>query len=690
MAETADIRNIVLVGHRGSGKTSLAEAMLHAAGVTNRMGAVTAGNAVTDFDPEERSRNLSISCTVASFEYRGKRINLIDTPGYADFLGETYGAMRVADAAVLLIHAEQGVEVETKKVWAYAEEFGLPVIALISHIDGERAEFGELLEGLGDELGVRTAILQMPVGQGAGCTGVADLAHSRVYPMGQTGRAETEPLPADLEQAAEWRSNLIEMAAENDEALLDKFMEDEELTAAEILAGLKLGVCERSVVPVGACSGTKEIGALALLDLCCDLLPSPAERLAVTGTKPNSETAVTREPSADAPFSAYCFKAQFGEGRRVMLMRVWSGRLASGSSVINPRTGDKERLGTIGSMLGEKMEDVSELVAGDILGAVKLDAETGDTLCIDNDPVVLPPTVYPTPIIAVAIHPRSRGDEERIGTGLGQLRSEDPSFRFGRDPETEEFVLRGMGDMHLQVTLSRLQARFNVEVDTARPKIAYRETVRRTVEAQGRFKKQTGGSGQFGDVKLRLAPLERSAGFEFADEIFGGSVPKQYIPSVEKGVRARLPEGFLAGYPLVDLKVSLCDGSYHSVDSSDLAFQLAARIGLEACCEQADVYLLEPIWNIWVEVPDDCVGDIMADLPRRRGTVMGSSGTGGLQTIEAQVPASEMSTYATDLRSMTQGRGSFRTEFDRYEEVPGDLSHKIVAERAAKREEERK
>ncbi|MBI2302968.1 MAG: elongation factor G [Armatimonadetes bacterium] len=684
MARTGDIRNVALIGHRGSGKTALTEALIHAAGATNRMGVVSARNTITDFDGEEQSRQLSISAAVASFDYRGKRINLIDTPGYADFLGETYGALRVADAALLLVHGESGVEVETLKVWRYTAEYGLPVVAVITHVDGERTEFAAQVAALREALGSRITVVQMPVADG-----VADLVRGVVYPGGQTGQAQTAALPAGLEHAAEWRAETMEFAAENDEALLDKYMEEEDLSADEIFSGLKLGVAERSVVPVACAAGPRNVGSLALLDLMVDLLPSPAERPAQHGTRPNGEPA-ERPADPAGPFSALCFKAQFGESRRVILMRVWSGTVQSGATVANATRGGKERLGTIGTLLGERFTDASELTAGDICGAVKVSAEAGDTLCAEDAPIGYPPTTYPAPLISVAIHPRSRGDEEKIGAGLSQLRSEDPSFRFLRDPETEEWVLSGAGDMHLQVILAHLRSRFGVEVDTSRPKIAYRETVRRRVEAQGRHKKQTGGAGQFGDVLLRMEPLERGAGFEFSDEIFGGSVPKQYIPSVEKGARGRVLEGFLAGFPLVDLKVTLYDGSYHSVDSSDLAFQLAARIGVEACCQKADAYLLEPILNIYVTVPDDCVGDIMADLPRRRGTVMGSSGSGGLQTIEAQVPAAEMSTYATDLRSMTQGRGTFRTEFVRYDEVPHELSQKIIAERAAARAEERR
>lgn len=690
MAVTADIRNVALVGHRGSGKTSLVEALLYAAGVTNRMGQVTAGNTVTDFDAEEQSRQLSISCAVASFEYRGKRINLIDTPGYADFLGETYGAMRVADAALLVVHGESGVGVETRKVWRYAAEFGLPVAVVISHLDGERADFEATVAAVTEALGARTAVVQMPVGHGGSLTGVADLLAGVVYPGGQTKSAATEPLD-DLAGAEERRLAVMEYAAESDESLLEKFLEHEELSLEDTLTGLRAGVAERSVVPIAGAAATRNIGSLALLDLIVGLLPSPADRPPVRATKVNGGEVVERAPSMDEPFLAYCFKTQFGEGRRVSLLRVFSGRAAVGTTVINAsQRGRRERLGTIGYLRGETLLDCTELVAGDIVGAVKVDAEAGDTLTAEGDGAVLEPTVFPPPLMAVAIHPRSRGDEEKVGAGLTQLRGEDPSLRFARDPATEEQILSGMGDMHLQVVLAKLRSRFNVEVDTARPKVAYRETFRRKVEAQGRFKKQTGGAGQFGDVHLRVEPLPEGSGFEFVDEIVGGVVPKQYIPSVEKGVRARMAEGFLAGYPLVDLRVTLFYGSYHPVDSSDLAFQMAGRIALENCCQQGDLYLLEPILNVAVTVPDEFVGDIMADLPRRRGTVMGSSGQGGEQTIEAQVPAAEMATYATDLRSMTQGWGTFTTSFARYMEVPGDLAQKIIAERRAELEQERR
>lgn len=687
MAQTADIRNVAVIGHRGAGKTSLVEALLHTAGVTNRLGTVTAGNTVTDFDDEEKNRQLSIAAGLASFDYKGHRINLLDTPGYADFLGETYGALRVVDAAVLVLHAESGVEVETQKVWAWCREFGLPVLAVINHLDGERADWDAVVAQMGEQLGARCVPVQQPVGAGHGFSAVVDLIGDTAWGAGKSQSA----VPAEAaDAAAEARAAMMEFAAENDEELMEQFLENETLAPEDTLKGLRMGVVGGSVVPVAGAAATAEIGTQPLLDLILKLLPSPADRAPQVGVKPHSDTAVERPADASAPFSAYCFKAVLGEGRKITMLRVWSGTLASGGTVLNTVKGKKERLGTIGSLLGEKFQDVAQITAGDIVGLVKVDAETGDTLCDESAPVQYAPTKYPQPIIAVAVFARSRGEEEKIGAGLHQLHEEDPCIRFERNAETEEQILSGLGDMHLQVVLSKLRSRFKVEVDTARPKIAYRESVRQKVEAQGRFKKQSGGSGQFGDVLLRCEPLPRATGFEFGDEVFGGSVPRQYIPSVEKGVRARLVEGYLAGFPLVDLKVTLYDGSYHSVDSSDLAFQMAGRIGLEACLAKCGVYLLEPMLDVWITVPDDCVGDIMADLPRRRGTVMGSEGAGALQTIRAQVPAAEMSTYATDLRSMTQGRGGFRVEFNRYEEVPGDLAQKIIAERKAQREEERK
>lgn len=691
MAGTQNIRNVALIGHRGAGKTSLVEALVHAAGVTNRMGSTTAGNTICDFDDEERKRQLSVGCAVASFEYQGQRINLVDTPGYADFIGETYGALRAVDAALLVVHAEQGVEIETERTWAYAAEYGLPVLAVLNHVDGERVDVAESLEALGEALGTRAVLTSLPHGHGSGVSGVVDLVSGQLFPGGQTGSAKPEAVPAALADDVEARRNtLAEFAAENDEALMEKFIEGTPLSADELRAGLKLGVADRSLLPVAITVATANVGTLPLLDLIVGLCPSPAERPPAVGVKPGTETELKRAPDAAAPFSAYCFKAISGDGRKVTLMRIFSGSLEAGATVQNVSQNSKERIGNVGYLLGETLTEVPRVTAGDIVGAVKVSAHTGDTLADDKDPILYLPTAYPEPLLAVAVHARSRGDEEKIGAGLAQLRDEDPSFRFARNPDTGESILSGMGDMHLQVLLGRLSSRFKVEADTTKPKIAYRETFRSKVESQGRFKKQTGGAGQFGDVYLRVEPLPRGAGFEFADEIFGGRVPGQYIPSVEKGVRARLNEGFLAGFPVVDVKVALYDGSSHPVDSSDLAFQMAGRIGLENCAEKGSVYLLEPVCDLWVTVPEDCVGDIMADLPRRRGTVMGSEGSGGRQTIQAQVPAAELATYATDLRSMTQGRGTFRVEFNRYEEVPGDLAQKIIAERQAELAEARK
>ncbi len=690
MAGTQNIRNVALIGHRGAGKTSLVEALAYAVGVTNRMGSTSAGNTIGDFDDEERKRQLTISSVVASFDYAGTRINLIDTPGYADFMGDTYGALRAVDAALLVVHAEQGVEVETERVWEYAAEYHLPVLVVLNHLDGERVELERALGDL-ERLRARTVAVQVPVGEKAGFEGVVDLVSGEYYPGGQTGSAKRAAPPSAVAEAvAAERAALAEFAAENDEALMEKFFAAGELEPAELTAGLRLGVADRSLVPVTFAAATRNIGMLALLDLIVGLCPTPTERPTVRGVKPRTEQEVERRPVESEPFCAYCFKALHGDGRKVTLMRVLSGAAEAGSTIYNGTQEQKERLGNVGYLLGDQLSEVPRIVAGDIVGAVKLGARTGDTLCDEKEPVVLRPTVYPTPLLSVAVHPKSRGDEEKIGAGVTQLRDEDPSIQYVRNPETGESILSGMGDMHLQVVLAKLSSRHKVEVDTSKPKIAYRETFRAKVESQGRFKKQTGGSGQFGDVYVRVEPLPRGSGFEFADEVFGGRVPGQYIPSVEKGVRARLAEGFVAGFPVVDVKAALYDGSSHPVDSSDLAFQMAGRIAVEACAEKGQVYLLEPICDLWVTVPDDCVGDIMADLPRRRGTVMGSDGSGGRQTVQAQVAAAELATYATDLRSMTQGRGTFRVEFNRYEEVPHEIAQRVIAERAAEQAEQRK
>lgn len=690
MPQTSEIRNVALIGHRGAGKTSLVEALLHAAGVINRMGTVPGGNTVTDFDDEEQKRGLSIGAAVAGFVYKGTRINLIDTPGYADFLGETYGALRVADAAILVLHAESGVEVETDRVWQWTEEFNLPVLAVINHQDAERADYDRVLAQLTDRLGARTARVGLPTGPGSGFSGVLDLVGRKLHPGGQTGVARGQDVPSEFAEAVETgHGELAEFAAENDEALMEKYFEAGELASDDLLSGLRAGVGDRSLVPVTAAAATQNIGTLPLLDLIVALLPSPAERPAVQGTAPNGET-ITREPSPDAPFAGYCFKAIQGESRKITLLRVWSGKAHAGDTMLNTSQNERERLGTIGRLVGERFEDVEDVVAGDIIGLVKVDARTGDTLAAESAPIVFEPTAYPEPLMTVAVHPKSRGDDERIGQGLSQLNEEDPSFRYRRNEETGELLLSGMGDMHLGVILERLKDRYKAEVDTTKPKIAYRETVRGTAQAQGRYKKQTGGSGQFGDVFLRIEPRERGAGFEFKDEIFGGKVPRQYIPSVEKGVQNRLVEGFMAGFPMVDVTVALVDGSYHAVDSSDIAFQLAGKMALETCAKDAGVYLLEPVMDIWVTVPDDYVGDIMGDLPRRRGLVMGTDSTGGMTTVQARVPEAELATYATDLRSMTQGRGSFRIALAGYEEVPGELAQRIQDERRQEKEEARR
>lgn len=689
---TEQIRNVALISHGGAGKTSLTEAMLYTSGAINRLGKVEAGNTVTDYDPDEIKRQVTISTSLAPLEWKGTKINLLDTPGFFDFIGEVQGALRVADSAIIVVCAVSGVEVGTEKVWSYADEYHLPRLVFINKLDRENANFDQVLEQLRSFFGVKVFPLQFPLGQESSFKGVIDLVKMKalVY-TDETGlKMQEEDIPADLlDKARELREKLVEAAAETDDALMEKYLEEESLSEEEINKALRLGTLEGKIVPVLCGSGTKNYGIQPLLDLISSALPSPLDRPPAKGFLPGKpDEEITRKADLKEPLSALVFKTLADPYvGRVNYFRVYSGVMKADSQVYNFNKEKTERIGSLFFMRGKNQIQTDQVIAGDIGAVAKLaETGTGDTLGDKGSPIIFPPIKFPDPVISFAVEPKSKGDEEKVSAGLARFLEEDPTFRVERNTETKQIIISGMGDMHLDVIVERLAKKFGVEVNLKTPKVPYKETIRKTAKKEGKYKRQSGGRGQYGHVFLEISPLPRGEGFAFEDRIVGGVVPRQYIPAVEKGVLEAMEEGNLAGYPVVDIKVALYDGSYHTVDSSEMAFKIAASMALRGAIDQADPVLLEPIMDVEVTVPEQFMGDIMGDLNSRRGRIQGMVPGQGLQVIKAQVPLAEMFDYAIDLRSMTQGRGFFTMKFSHYEEVPFQEAEKIIA--AAKAEKE--
>ncbi len=688
--EISRIRNIGFVGHGGVGKTSLVDAILHRTGMTSRLGRVDEGTATTDFDPEEVKRKISINTAVAFCDYRDHRFHLVDMPGYGDFIAEARAGLRVVEGAVIVVDAVAGVEVQTEKVSKFAQEYALPRLCFINRMDRERADFGRALESIQRRLKGRFVPLQVPVGQEAAFRGVVDLVKMKAV-LVEDGKAQEVEIPADLaEVAREQREKLVEAVAETDDELLARYLEEGSLGEDDVLKALRGAIGAGKLVPVLCGSAAKTLGVRSLLELCIDSFPSPAERGPVAGTDPRTKETVTRAPSAKEPFSALVFKT-FTDPHvgKLSLFRVFSGTLAGNSQVYNANREARERVGQVALMQGKEQRGVDGLGPGEIGVVSKLkETLTGDTLSVENAPIVFPPVAFPEPAISFALQPKAKGDEDKISNALARLAEEDPTLRYHYDPETKQLLISGVGQLHIEVTLERMKRKFNVEVILLPPRIPYKETVKGRAQVQGRHKKQTGGRGQFGDCWIEIEPLPRGGGFEFVDKIFGGSIPRNFIPSVEKGVRARLERGVTAGYPVVDVRVSLYDGSYHSVDSSDIAFQLAGQIAAEKAVLEARPALLEPIMHVEVTVPSSLAGEVIGDLNSRRGKIAGMDSGGETTTVRAQVPMAEMLNYEPHLRSMSGGRGSYSMEFSHYEELPGMLAEKVVAE--AKKEREAK
>jgi len=688
--KTETLRNVGLIAHAGSGKTSLAEAMLFDAKMTSRLGKVDDNTSVMDFEPEEIARKITISTAIHHADWKKHVINIIDTPGDDNFLSDTKLSLQAADSVVVVVDATGGVKVGTEKVWGFADELELPRIIFINKLDRERADFYKTVEDIANTFEGRITPLYLPIGAEADFTGVVDLVKMKAYTFAKdgSGKFETGDIPSDMaDLVEEWREKMIENIVEADDALMEKYLEGEELSAQDIEATLLKGMKSETLIPVLCGSATLNIGVPQLMNLIVQGLPSPADRPPKKGKRPNSDEIVERPPSPDAPFSALVFKTVADPfAGKLTIMRIFSGTLKSDSTVYNPNKDSKEKFGQLFVMAGKKQQPVEEGLAGDIVAIAKLkDTQTGDTLCDENDPLVFEP-VKPLPaVISYAVEAKVKGSEDKVFTSLAKLLEEDPTLRLERDQATSEIILSGIGQIHLEATCDKLKRKFGVEVNLKPVKVPYRETIKKPVQKViYRHKKQTGGRGQFAEVHFDVTPLERGAGFEFEEALVGMNVPRNFVPAVEKGIQEALQSGILAGYPVVDLKVRFFDGKSHEVDSSEMAFKIAASMCLKKALQEANPTLLEPIMKMEITVPEEVMGDVIGDLNGRRGRVLGMESKGRYQIIKAQAPMAEILTYALDLNSMTGGRGTFTVEFSHYEEVPANLAEKIIA--AAKEE----
>jgi elongation factor G len=690
--DAPNIRNVAVVGHGGCGKTSLVSAMLFDTGAVNRMGRVDDGSTVTDFDPDEVDRKISLQCALAWGEWKKNKVNLIDAPGYANFLSEARAALRVADAAVVVVDAVSGVEVQTEKVWGYAADYDIPRVIVVNRMDRERASFLRALESLQRSFGRGVVPLAIPLGEEKGFVGIAELVTEKadVYENDQSGKFKSVDVPAEVQDAVRsWREKLVEMVAESNEDLMEAFFNEGTLAQADLVRGLRQAVMARKIFPVLPASSLRNVGIHPLLDALVDLLPSPADRGEVAGTDPVKKAEVTRKPGADAPFSAFVFKTLADpHAGRITLFRVYSGTMKSDTTVYNASRDVAERLGSLELLQGKTQTPVAEIQAGDLGAVAKLkETQTNDTLCDKAHPIVYPPVVFPEPATTFAIEPKTRGDEDKISAALHRLMEEDLVLRLSRDAQTHEMLLSGMGQLHIEVVVGKLRKRFKVEVNLRKPKIPYRETIKAAAEGHGRHKKQTGGHGQFGDCKIRMKPLPRGSDFKFVDDIFGGSIPKNFIPAVEKGIQDARLRGYVAGYPMVDFQVELFDGQYHDVDSSEMSFKIAGSLAYKDAVAKCRPTILEPVMKVEIAVPEEYAGAVMGDLSSRRGRPQGMEPRGSLQVIKAEVPLSEMLSYDAELTSMTGARGSYHMEMSHYDEVPGHLQDKIVAASKAERGE---
>ncbi len=681
------IRNIGLMAHIDAGKTTTTERILYYTGRTHKIGEVHEGTATMDWMEQEKERGITITAAATTCFWKNHRINIIDTPGHVDFTVEVERSLRVLDGAITVLCAVGGVEPQTETVWRQADKYRVPRIVFVNKMDRVGADFFGAVDMIEERLGAKPLVIQLPIGAEADFVGVVDLIDMKAIVWEEEtlgARYHYEEIPDNLkDMAAEYREKMIETLADIDENIMEKYLEGEEITPEEIKAAIRKGTINLDVFPVLCGSAFKNKGVQPLLDAVVDFLPSPVDLPPVKGVNPDTGEEEVRYPSEDEPFCALAFKVMVDPFvGQLVYFRVYSGKMRSGDTVLNTRRGKKERIGRLLRMHANKREEITEVKAGDIAAAVGLkDVITGDTLCDLKHPIVLEAMEFPEPVISVAIEPKTKADQDKLGNALSKLAQEDPSFRVKFDEETGQTLISGMGELHLEIIVDRLRREFKVEANVGKPHVAYKETIRKPAKAEGKYIKQTGGRGQYGHVVLEIEPLEPGSGFVFEDHIVGGVVPKEFIPAVEKGVREAMETGVLAGYPMVDLKVKLVDGSYHEVDSSDLAFKIAASMAFKEAASKAKPVLLEPIMKVEVIVPEEYMGEVIGDLNARRGKIQSITERKNAKVIDALVPLAEMFGYATTLRSLTQGRGTFTMQFSHYEEVPQNVAQEIIGKR---------
>jgi len=691
--DSKSLRNVVIVGHGSTGKTSLAESFLFVSGKTDRLGRVDEGTSSLDYEPEEQKKRISISAATTSVDWQKCKLNIIDTPGDSNFAFDTQSCLRIGDAAIVVIDAVSGVEFQTQKVWEFADEYKLPRLVFINRMDRERADFQAAMGTIKEKMDVKVTPVCLPIGAHDSFRGIVDLLSMQALLYDDLkGAFKIADIPADMKEAAQkFRETMVEDIAESDEAMMDKYLDAGELTDEELRLGLKSGVQSGAIIPVACGSALKNIGTGLLMDMIVRYLPSPVDRGPVKGRKPEGEEEELRAPDESAPFSALVFKTIADPyAGRLTLFRVYSGVLTPDAGMYNASRKLSERFGNIFFLEGKTQKPTEIVIPGDIAAFAKLkETGTGDTICSEKHPIIYEKVTPPPTIMSFAIEPKSRGDEDKIVSSINRLIEEDPTMHFHRDDQTKEMIISGMGQIHIEVAVEKMRRKFGVEVNLKTPKVPYKETIKGKTNVQGKYKKQSGGRGQYGDCWLDIEPLPRGAGFEFHDKIVGGVIPQQYRPAVEKGIVKAMEEGVVAGYPVVDFKVSLVDGTYHTVDSSEMAFMIAGSMGFKKGVLACQPVLLEPIVNIFIEIPDEYMGDVIGDLNGRRGRVQGMDTKGSHQIIKGQVPLAEILKYAPDLRSMTSGRGTFTYEHSHYEEVPAHIAEKIIAESKKKEEAEK-
>jgi elongation factor G len=682
--ETNQIRNVGIVGHGDAGKTSLVSAMLFDAGATPRLGRVDEGTTVTDYDEDEITRKITIHSSLAHCEWNGTKINIIDTPGYAAFILDCKAALRACDSALVVVDSVNGVEVQTEKGWSYAEEFGIPRLIVINKMDRERADFEQVVSQINETFGREAVPFQLPIGSERNFQGVIDLIHMRAYTYegDGSGKPTEGEVPADLREAAQAaREKIIDVVAEASEELMEKYFAEGTLSDADLIPGIKTAVCERRLFPIFVASGMQNIGIQPLLSEIVELAPAPGDLGPARGrASADSEEEIEREVKDIAPFSAFVFKTIADPfAGRITILKVFSGAVKSDATVYNVTKNTQERLGPLHVLQGKNLEKVAEAHAGDIIAVTKLkETTTGDSFADKAHPIVYEVVHFPTPAIAFAIEPKSRNDEDKLSQAIHKMLEEDLALHFDRDPQTKEFLLSGSGQTHIEVAVTKLKKRYGVEVELHPPKVAYLETFKGRVEVVGRHKKQTGGRGQFGEATCVFEGLPRGGGFEFVDKIFGGAIPQQWRPAVQKGIKDAASRGAIAGYPMIDFKVELIDGKFHAVDSDDLSFQMAGRKAFRTAIERVKAVLLEPVMNVEITAPQEVSGDILGDINSRRGRVQGMDTKGNQTVVKAQVPLSEMLSYQSTLNSISGARGSYTMELDHYDEVPAQIAQKIV------------